>query len=136
VKTIVDTGPLVALLNARDRHHAWAAAHFARLRPPLLTCDAVLSETAYLLGHGTRQCMALLELVERGVVAARFRYQQEAPRVKELIERYASVPMAFADACLLRMAELYARSQVWTVDGDFRVYRKNGREVIPSILPA
>lgn len=133
--TLVDTGPLVAVLNRRDRHHGWAKGHLGRLAPPLLTCEAVLSEASYLLGHSSQGGRALLAMVERGAVRVDFRLQEEASRVRALMQRYATVPMALADACLVRMAELHADATVWTVDGDFRIYRKNGREVIPTLLP-
>lgn len=132
---VVDTGPLVAVLNRRDKHHAWATEHFARLAPPLFTCEGVLSEASYLLGYGSGGGAALVALVERGVVHAEFRFQDEAPRVRALMERYASVPMAFADACLVRMAELHHGATIWTVDSDFRIYRRNGRQRIPSLMP-
>jgi uncharacterized protein len=132
---IVDTGPLVAILNRNEKHHAWAIDNFARLVPPLVTCEAVLSEASYLLGHGTVGCRALLAFVERGILVADFRYQEEAARVHALMTRYASVPMAFADACLVRMTELHHDATVWTLDGDFRVYRRNGRQRIPTLMP-
>jgi predicted nucleic acid-binding protein len=135
VTIVVDTGPLVAILNRRDKHHAWAREHFARLSPPLLTCEGVLSEASYLLGHGSSGGAAVVTLVERGVLRVEFRCQDEAPRVRGLMERYASVPMAFADACLVRMAELHHDATVWTVDSDFRIYRKNGRQRIPTLSP-
>ena len=133
--TIADTGPLVAVLNRDDDHHDWALEHFARLRPPLLTCEAVLSEASFLLGHGTAGGVALLALVERGVLQIDFRFQNEAKRVSSLIARYASLPMAFADGCLVRMTELHDDVTLWTVDGDFRIYRRNGRGRIPVLMP-
>lgn len=52
------------------------------------------------------------------------------------MKRYASVPMTLADGCLVRMAEVHARSPILTLDSDFRIYRKNGRQVIPTLMPA
>lgn len=132
---IVDTGPLVAILNRSDTHHAWATEHFAHLRPPLLTCEAVLSEASYLLGPGSRGSRALLALVERGIVRIDFRCQDEVVRVNELTTRYASVPMSFADACLVRMTELHHPTTLWTIDRDFCIYRRNGRQRIPTLMP-
>lgn len=122
-------------MNRRDIHHAWAVEQFARLRPPLLTCEAVLSETSYLLGHGSPSALALLDLVERRVVKLELQVQTEVMRIRELEARYASVPMAFADACLVRLAELHHDATVWTTDGDFRIYRRNGRQRIRTLMP-
>lgn len=130
---IVDTGPLVAFLNRRDRHHDWATEQLGRLSPPLLTCEAVLSEATYLVRGMTGGPAAVLELVARGVVKATFRLQDEISPLKTLVRRYAR---DLADACLVRMSELHPDCVVLTVDTEFRdVYRRNGRQVIPTLLP-
>lgn len=76
-----------------------------------------------------------MQLLVRGIVAAPFRLEEELSAVSKLLFRYASVPMSLADACLVRMAERYSSSVVVTLDRDFRVYRKHGRQVIPVKLP-
>jgi uncharacterized protein len=102
---IVDTGPLVAFLNGRDRHHAWVAGVLDRIAPPLLTCDSVLSEACFLLQDVRGGSDAVLELVSRGIVRPTFRLDTELEAVRRLIAKYSSVPMSLADACLVRMTE-------------------------------
>jgi predicted nucleic acid-binding protein len=131
---LVDAGPLVALLDRRDRFHAWATSQLLERKPPLLTCEAVLAEAAHLLRR-VRGEPALLELVRRGLVITSFRLDDEVTRVAKLMARYDNVPMSLADACLVRMAEQLEDSTVMTLDGDFRIYRKHGRQVIPTIMP-
>jgi predicted nucleic acid-binding protein len=133
--TLLDTGPLVAFLNRRDRYHPWATAHMARLRPPLLTCEAVLSEACFLLRTWHSGSATVLELLERGLVQVPFCLREEVGRIKRLLTRYANVPMSLADACLVRMTEQYTDSVVLTCDSDFRLYRKHGRQVIPTLMP-
>ena len=128
---IVDTGPLVAFLNGRERHHAWAKEQFARIAPPTITCEPVITEACYLLRDLDNGIDSLIELIN-GVVAIRFDLTDELPAVSRLLKRYASVPMSLADACLVRMAEQFSTSPILTLDGDFRVYRKSGRTVIPT----
>ncbi len=132
---LADTGPIVAYLNARDRHHAWSVSVFKELRPPLVTCEAVLSEATYLLqsaGGGDR----VLDLLARGVPELGFDLRAEAAAVTTLLRRYGSPPMDLADACLVRMSELHADCVVLSVDSEFRgVFRRNGRQVIPTLLP-
>jgi predicted nucleic acid-binding protein len=132
----VDTGPLVALLDARDAHHEWARTLFGELAPPLVTCEPVVAEACHLVrklrGGGA---LRVLDLVDRGVIDPRFRLADEQRRVGELVERYASVPMSLADACLVRMTELEPELTVITLDDDFRVYRRNARQVVPVIMP-
>lgn len=133
---LVDTGPLVALFDARDKSHAWAVDTLAHLREPVVTCDSAISEATYLLGPGTDGCLALIEMVERGLVKSAFELQPQIRRIRALMHRYASVPMSFADACLVRLSELHGDVAVWTLDSDFRIYRRHGRQRIPTIMPS
>lgn len=132
---ITDTGPLVALLNRKERHHAWAREQFSVIRPPALTCEAVLSEACFLLRGVDRGPECLLRLVERGVVATPFTLATELSAVIRLLKRYSSLPMSLADGCLVRMAEQFSNSEILTLDDDFRIYRKHGRQVIPTLMP-
>lgn len=134
-RVIVDTGPLVALLNANDRHHAWARDVLSNVEPPLSTCEAVLSEACFLLHRLPNGQDAVLNLVARGVVQIGFSLKDELPAVRRLMTRYASVPMDLADGCLVRMSELVPAATVLTIDSDFRIYRRNRRQAIPALLP-
>lgn len=134
-RAIVDTGPLVAFLDTRDRWHAWAQDTFDGLSLPLLTCEAVLAEACFVIGQGTGRQNAVMGLVSRGVVAIDFRLSPQFEAVRKLMAKYESVPMSVADACLVRMTELDARAPVVTFDGDFRIYRRNGRQAIPVLMP-
>ena len=132
----VDAGPLVAYLRRADQDHAGTTEVFLRLTIPLLTCDAALGEAFFLLQptHGGTE--KLLALLERGLVLPRFDLAAELPAVGQLLRRYESVPMSLADACLVRLAELYRDAAVFTIDSDFRIYRKHRRQAIPLIYPA
>src|ERR1019366_2993385 len=116
---LLDTGPLVAFLSAADTHHAWAQEQWKHLSPPLLTCEAVLTEAAVLLKRQEKSRAGLFALIERGVVKLDFTLAKELPAVARMVERYADVPMSLADACLVRMSELWTRAQVFTLDEDF-----------------
>lgn len=135
-QVIVDTGPLVALLDANDRHHEWAVAQFADVEPPLLTCESVVSEACFLLDQTRAGSAAVFEMLLRQAIALRFRLEEHRKEVHALRAKYSNVPMSVADASLVRMAEQLSRSPVLTLDGDFRLYRKHRRYVIPLILPA
>jgi len=130
---LVDTGFLVALLSRRDGNHCWAAAQAPRLPPPWTTCEAVLSEASQLLGgHGTR---SLASLLRRGALVCGCRFADDMDAVLKLLEKYADVPMSFADACLVRMTETLNDPVLLTTDADFRIYRRHGRQIIPCLLP-
>jgi uncharacterized protein len=131
---LVDAGFLVALLSRRDANHRWAAAQAPRLPPPWVTCEAVLSEASHLLGGlGTR---GLASLLRRGALVCSYRFADDLEAVLKLLEKYADVPMSFADACLVRMTETLNNPMVLTTDGDFRIYRRHGRQIIPCVLPS
>ena len=134
-RVILDTGPLVALLNIRDNYHDWARTEFDQIKPPLLSCEAVFSEACFLLRTVPNGSQTVINLLNQGVVETPFRLNEESERIKNLLVRYASVPMSLADACLVRMAEQYSQAAVMTLDNDFHIYRKHGRQVVPTITP-
>lgn len=132
---IADTGPLVAFLVRQAQHHRWACEVMASLRPPLLTCEPVLTEAAHLLRRHGCDTDPLLALVERGVLSISFSVEREMAPLRHLIRRYCDQPMSLADACLVRLSELHEKPRVWTLDSDFQVYRRLGRLVIPLRIP-
>lgn len=132
---LADTGPLVAALRKRDRHHVWTRAQLAARPAPLVTCEAVLSEAFFLLQGVSGGREALAALIDRGLLEVRFDFQDEREATMRLLRKYSDTPMSFADACLVRMSELHRSSHVLTLDQDFAAYRRNGRERIPLIAP-
>jgi predicted nucleic acid-binding protein len=133
--TLADTSALIALLDRSDAHHDWAVACLRQLRPPLLTCDAVLAEAWHLLGAAPPSRHTLAALHADGLLESSFPFEAHAPRVWQLLGKYADVPMGFADGCLVRMSELHPDCQVWTADRDFRAYRRFDRKIIPLLEP-
>ena len=134
-RTVVDTGPLVALFSRADQYQHWAREEFERLTPPVFTCEAVLSETQLLVRERGGNPLAVLEMVKRGMLNVAFELEDEVERLLELQRSYADVPISLADACLVRMTELHARSRVMTTDSDFRIFRRNRRQIIPLLAP-
>lgn len=135
MQLILDTGPWVALHCRDEKHHAWAKAAFASTSAPLLTCEAVVAETCFLLARGGFDPGKALELVERGVVTLGMALDEEISTVRALFKRYDNVPASLADACLIRMSELYDPCRVLTLDSDFHIYRRHGRKAIPLLAP-
>jgi uncharacterized protein len=132
MKGIADTGLVVAFLNRRDRHHEWADEIVIRASEPLLTCDAVLAETIFQVGSVAE----VLGLVQEGLLHLAFDLRGNLNEVADLAERYRDRRPDLADLCLIRMSELFETLPVLTVDeSDFRVYRRNRREVIPIVCP-
>jgi len=133
--TIVDTGPLVALLNRADPFHEWAVMQTKQLPGPLMTCEAVLTETFFLVASSHRAVSRLFGLLESGVLEIEYPAMSEIREIRELMQKYRDLPMSFADACLVRMSEMAEEAPVFTLDGDFRVYRRRGESPLPVIMP-
>ena len=133
--TLIDTGVLVALLNRKEQYHTWAAEKTRTLSAPLLTCEPVLTEAYFLLSPlpgGTRR---FFEFLNSGMLQVHLSVIAEREALWKLIHKYQDLPMSLADACLVRLAELHPSASVFTLDSHFRVYRKNGRQQIPVIMP-
>lgn len=135
MRILLDTGPLVFILNAEDIHHGWAVEQAGPFSAPFLTCEAVLSEAHFLLEPVSGGRSRLLELAVTDRIKVAFSYADHAQRVNQLMRGYADLPMSFADACLVCMSEIYDNSRVFTIDSDFRVYQKHGTNPIPTLMP-
>jgi len=132
---IVDTGPLVSLINRRDRYHEWVRTELATIQPPLLSCEAVLSEAWFLLQRVSNGRETLVGLLNSQQILVPFQFNQEVESITELLTKYTSVPVSLADACLVRMAEQHPQSHILTLDSDFQIYRKFKNQPIPVIMP-
>ncbi len=132
MKGIADTGFIVAFLNRSDRYHGWAVEIARGVSEPLLICEAVLAEAAFQVGSLAR----VLALVQDGLLKVDFDLGRNFEEVRELAERYDDRAPDLADLCLVRMSEVHSHLPVFTVDeSDFRVYRRNKREVVPIVCP-
>jgi predicted nucleic acid-binding protein len=132
MKGIADTGFIVAFGNRTDSHHAWAVDLARTITEPLITCEPVLAEAAFHLGSSAY----VLALIRDEMLRVAFDCARNLDQLSSLARRYEDRKPDLADLCLVRMSELYPRHSVITVDeNDFRVYRRNKREVIPTICP-
>jgi predicted nucleic acid-binding protein len=132
MKGIADTGFLVAFVNGADEHHDWAVSLAEQVTEPLLTCEAVLAETSFHL----KNVPLVIALIREGLVTLAFDANKHLAQLEALGLRYADRRPDLADLCLICLSELFPRHSVITADHeDFRVYRRNKREMIPLICP-
>ncbi|MDO8539294.1 MAG: PIN domain-containing protein [Opitutaceae bacterium] len=132
---IVDSGPIVAALNRRDAHHAWAKAVFASLGEPPVTCEAVLTEVCWHLRESPQAVARVLEMPSRGDLRLFSVVETEGVALAGLVRKYGK-RMDLADAGIVRLAEIFPRAKVITTDvEDFRVYRRNRNEPLLLIHP-
>jgi len=133
---LIDTGPLVALLDRSDEHHEWTCEQLSHLSGPLVTCEGAISEATHLLLDSGVQPWGVLELMEREIVTIRFDLESNLDRVLALMKKYADTPMDFVDACLVAMTEEKRDCKLLTLDSDFKFYRRFERQAIPLIMPS
>ncbi len=132
---LLDTGPFVALIDRSERRHTDCVSVLERWRGVLLTTEAVLTETLYLLGPAWRDQKTCLEFFFRGAVHLVPSSLTSLRRVAILMEQYRDVPMDFADATLVALAEEAQADQVFTLDHrGFATYRLPGRKAF-RIVP-
>ena len=120
---LLDTGVIVALLDRSERHHARCVAIVEELERALVTCEAVIAESCYLLRRLGGAAETVLENVERGVFHVPFQLSQSAAPVRGLLRKYRDVPADFADACLIHLADQLNTGDILTLDRDFESYR-------------
>jgi uncharacterized protein len=132
MKGIADTGFVVAFARRNDQHHNWAVNIAKALTEPLLTCEAVLAESAFHLEASSY----VFSLLQDEMLRIAFDCNRNLGQLAELAERYLDRKPDLADLCLIRMSEIYPRHSIITIDeSDFRGYRRNKREAIPLLCP-
>jgi predicted nucleic acid-binding protein len=132
--TLLDTGPIVAYLYSRDAYHDWAVEAFSEVQPPVITCEAVLTEACFLIERNRWPAMRVLEYVLESEIRIGLQLEHEIEAIRGLMQRYANVPMSLADACLVRLAEI-TDLPICTLDHDFAIYRAGRRRSLTLITP-
>jgi len=122
-KILIDSGPLIALFDASDRYHVAATKFLKNNTYPLLTTIASITETFYLLDFNSNAQIDFLEWIYRGGIEIYPIGNNAIRRIKQLIEKYSDLPMDFADACLVYLAEKLKLNTIVTIDRDFNIYR-------------
>lgn len=133
---LVDTGALLALLDADDRWHQPCVTAFAKLRLPLATTAAVLAELFHLLAGASRERAAAWRLIRSGAVTVLRIDDTDLPDLERLMDTYADRPMDFADATLVHLARRESLTTVFTIDhSDFETYRIDGTKKFRIVPP-
>ncbi|HZT41741.1 MAG TPA: hypothetical protein VFA07_06110 [Chthonomonadaceae bacterium] len=136
--TLIDAGPLVAVINRSDTNHRACAALLRELNCPFYTTLPAITEAMY-LAHarlGLRAQQALWKLLLRGDLILEHPTDEDLQRMEELMLKYADLPMDFADASLVAIAERLSLSRIFTLDrADFSVYRLHNRTPFSILSP-
>ena len=121
---LVDTGPLVALFDPKDRQHGKCVQALKGIREPIVTTTPVLTEAFHMLGPASTGSNRLREFIESSGLSVWFFDRKALTRAFELMELYADHPMDLAHASLVTAAEVLGTRRVFTIDrDDFQTYR-------------
>ena len=120
---LLDTGVIVALLDRSEKFHQACAKAVQELQAPLITCEAVLAESCYLLRNLLGAPEAVIENVAAGIFQIPFQLSREAVGVKQVLRKYRDRKIDLADACLIRLADEFETADILTLDKDFEIYR-------------
>jgi predicted nucleic acid-binding protein len=120
---LLDSGVIVALLDTRERYHGQCVRVLEELQRPLATCEAVLSESCFLLKKFSRASDRIIANVEEGIFQIPFQLTRSTAPVHEILRKYRDLPVSFADACLVQMADELDTGDILTLDSDFIHYR-------------
>lgn len=131
---LLDTGVIVALLDRSEQFHEACSQTIREIEGPLITCEAVIAESCYLLRNLRGAAEAVVDNVAAGVFQIPFQLSSEAASVKQVLRKYQDRKIDFADACLIRLADEFGSADILTLDRDFAVYRW-GRNKAFRILP-
>ena len=131
---LLDTGVIVALLDRSEAHHEKCAYAIREIDAPLITCEAVITETCYLLRGLAGAAEAVVANIAASIFQVPFQISSDPDGIKTILRKYRDRQIDLADACLIRMAEEFETGDILTLDSDFRVYRW-GRNKRFQILP-
>ena len=120
---LLDTGVIVALLDRSEKFHQACAGAVRELQAPLITCEAVIAESCYLLRNLPGAPEAVIENVAAGIFQVPFQLSREAVGVKQVLRKYRDRRIDLAGACLIRLADEFETADILTLDKDFAVYR-------------
>jgi predicted nucleic acid-binding protein len=120
---LLDTGVIVALLDRSETLHKNCAEAVQEIEAPLITCEAVVAESCYLLRKVPGASETVIENVAAGIFQIPFQLSQEAAGVKQILRKYRDRQIDLADACLIRLADEFGTADILTLDRDFAIYR-------------
>jgi uncharacterized protein len=132
---LVDTGFLIALYDQSDFDHTRCLCTYESLDRPLVTCEAVVTESIYMLRYVGGAAEALLASIESGALEIGFKLNESAGRVQAILRKYRDTPADFADACLIHMADELDTGDILTLDSDFAHYRWRRTRPFRMLIP-
>ena len=133
-KILIDSGPMIALFNRDDKYHDASVGFIKKNKHELITTLASITEVTHLLDFSREAQSNFLEWIRLGAVNIVNITIHDIERIKWLMDKYADLPMDFADACLVHLGEKLDINEVATIDRDFDIYRKSNRRSFTKLI--
>lgn len=133
-KVLIDSGPLIALFDRSDRYHIASVEFIKNNRSELVTTLASITETLHLLNFNRQAQIDFLAWVNTGAITLEQITVEDLLPIKKLTLKYADLPMDFADACLVFIAEKLTINEIATIDRDFDIYRLKGKKPFTRLI--
>ncbi|MBZ5725910.1 MAG: PIN domain-containing protein [Acidobacteriia bacterium] len=132
---LLDTGVVVAWLDRSEQYHTACVDYLQKLAAPLVTCEAVIAESCYLLRHLPGAADAILENVETGTFQIPAQLSRAAAQLRRVYRKYRDREVDLADACLVHLAGQLGTGDILTLDRDFEVYRWGANKRFRLLIP-
>jgi uncharacterized protein len=132
---LLDTGVIVCLLDSSDVRHETCVEAVTSCPSPLVTCEAAIAESCYLVRRMRGAAERILESVASGAFQIPFQLSHEAAEIQRILRRYRDREIDLADACLIHLATELRTGEILTLDRDFEVYRWDRNKRFQPLIP-
>lgn len=131
----LDTGAIVTMLDRNEQYHNRYLTAVQKLSAPLVTCEAVIAESCYLLRNTPGASDAVLQNVERSVFLIPFILSKSAASTRRIMKKYGNLPADYKDACLVQLATELGAGEILTLDRGFEIYRWGRGKPFRLLIP-
>ncbi|MEA2111702.1 MAG: pilus assembly protein [Campylobacterota bacterium] len=133
-KTLIDSGPLIALFDKGDRYHQDVLAFMKNFRGELITSWSVITEVSHMLDFHLQVQIDFLHWIEAGAVTLYDISQNDIVDIRVMIQKHMDIPMDLADASLMYIANKEDIKKIVSIDSDFDIYRTLKKQNLNNLL--
>lgn len=133
-KTLIDSGPLIALFDKNDNYHARVLSFLKNYKGKLITSWAVITEVSHMLDFNLQVQIDFLKWIELGGIEIYEVSQNEIAQIRIMMEKYLDIPMDLADATLMYIANKENIKNIVSIDSDFDIYRTLKKQNLCNLL--
>ena len=133
-KTIIDSGPLIALFDKNDKYHTLVLHFLENFKGEFITTWSVITEVTHMLDFNLNVQIDFLKWVEIGGLTIYNIEQNELKEIIRMMSKYTNVPMDLADSTLMYVAQKENIKNIVSIDSDFDIYRTIKKQALCNLL--